>query len=54
MNESGNSALLVQGKDRYIYYGKNIAALYDLDPKALENQAIMQQRYEAIATATAK
>lgn len=51
MNENGDSALLVRGEDRYHYYDKDIGASRDLDPVAMENQAVLQQRYETIATA---
>lgn len=51
VNEKGDSALLVRGEDRYHYYDKDIAATHDLDPIAMDNQAILQRRYETIATA---
>lgn len=43
--------MLVRGKDRYQYYATDIGANADLDPQAMKHHAMLQQRYEEIASA---
>ncbi|MFT5658925.1 MAG: fatty acid/phospholipid biosynthesis enzyme [Gammaproteobacteria bacterium] len=51
VEQAGDSAMLVRGKDRYQYYATDIGANADLDPQAMKHHAMLQQRYEEIASA---
>ncbi len=51
LKNKNDSAMLVRGEDNYGHFDKDVAALTDLDPVAVEAHAALQNRYVAISSA---